>query len=209
MNAPATESSGNTLRYVLFGILGLLLVALGYDRMVARKHVDAAYEKIDALNRNINASSERRAMTNEDVQKELGRQPSNSYTRDDGKEYVEEYRWMSGLPGKFHTYYAVYSGNKKLFQHHAKFQIPDLSPDVPVGADDAPPTGGPPAGTEKAGALSSAGPPSDATTSPDPAAEATAPDPAAGGLEGEADGDAAAEAPAEEAESTEEAPASP
>jgi hypothetical protein len=146
---------GRRLRLtVLFGILGLALLAWWYDWKVARPAVDAAWEQISKLNEGINAKATAQAMTNQDVQNALNRKPARMLNVGDYQ--VEVYSWVAGLPFRTHDYYAVYNtgGGSLLFSTHFKFELPReelekaTAPAKPEG-EMAPPTEGPMMGGER------------------------------------------------------------
>lgn len=91
--------------------------ALWYDYKVARPAVDSAYARIGKLNEEVNSNSGRTYMTEKDVQAELARAPSETFTED--RYFVEVYSWRAGLPIKTHNYYAVYTkGPPHIFLMH-------------------------------------------------------------------------------------------
>ena len=112
-NAP----KGSSARLVvLLCILAVALVAMGYDRLVARPAVDAAYSAIAAKNVEINATPNA-VFTNTDVQDLIGRKPARTFTNPDGNT-VEIYQWRSGLPIRTFDLYAIYTemDGKLMFQ---------------------------------------------------------------------------------------------
>ncbi|TWT50567.1 hypothetical protein Pla22_33100 [Rubripirellula amarantea] len=132
---PSGGNGGNTLRIVLFAVLGLLLIGLAYDYLVARPGVDAAYDKIAARSVELNKLPDT-YFTNSDVQELLGKQPSRTFEDSNG-ELVEVFSWRSGLPIKTHDLFAVYkpSDGKMLFNRHAKFAY-ESSNDVSIYAGE-------------------------------------------------------------------------
>lgn len=113
----------NTRTLVLLVGLGLALFALWYDKKVARPAVEAAYNTIETYNDEVNTSAGRVYLTEKEIQQKLNREPSKSYS--DGDYFVEEYRWVSGLPFRSHTYYAVYgAGTPLVFLKHFKYELP-------------------------------------------------------------------------------------
>jgi len=134
-----SESNGSRLRLsLLFSLLGLALFALWYDYKVARPAVEQAYQRIAAMNHEINSAATHRLMTSVDVQTALGRSPSKTFIS--GDYTVEAYRWNAGLPIeldglsgdespsiglKTHDYYAVYrkTGPEFALVTHFKFGL--------------------------------------------------------------------------------------
>jgi hypothetical protein len=121
--ARAPSSAANYRRWILFLFLGVMLIALWYDRKVARPNVEAAYHQVERLNEDVNSRVGHKQVTNQDVQKALGTPPSRVYQ--EGGYTVEVYSWRAGLPIKTHDYYAVYnSASPPAFLKHYKFEVP-------------------------------------------------------------------------------------
>lgn len=124
---PAPAAGSARLRQaILLGLLLLMLGALWYDYSIARPAVKDAYQRIAQLNQSVNGSGNKTYMTEKDVQKELNRQPIDSF-REQGY-FVEVYGWRSGLPIKTHNYYAVYTDTSpRIFMTHSMNQFdPEL-----------------------------------------------------------------------------------
>jgi hypothetical protein len=136
--AKATSSASGIRPLVLFGLLGLMLLALWYDYKVARPAVEDAYARIGQLNTDINSRGGKKYMTNQDVQNELKRAPIDTFTKNGYM--VEVYGWRSGLPTKTHKYYAVYQdGMPFIFLKHYQNvmemdELKDLVSDAPQEA---------------------------------------------------------------------------
>ena len=113
---PNTQKGSSARLVVLLCILAVALVAMGYDRLVARPAVDAAYSAIAAKNVEINATPNA-VFTNTDVQDLIGRKPARTFTNPDGNT-VEIYQWRSGLPIRTFDLYAIYTemDGKLMFQ---------------------------------------------------------------------------------------------
>ena len=147
--AAGTHPSGSSrtlVRAVLFVILALLVIAILYDRQVARPAVDKAWAAIEELSDNSGA----KVLTNEDVHSALNRQPSQ--VKPDGDYTIEVYSYRAGLPWRTHNYSVVYTGKDTLvFTTHFKFEDVSMSTFAPPvvhtpGADVVPGGGGPPSG---------------------------------------------------------------
>jgi hypothetical protein len=124
----AENPRSSSLRMIiLFAVLILMLLALGYDYRVARPKVDEAEAAVEKLNKQINESAEARVMSNVDVQEALNRKPSKTFT--EGPYTVEQFSWMSGLPFRSYSYFALYrpAGDELSFQMHFKHKLP---PDI-------------------------------------------------------------------------------
>lgn len=118
--SPANDSSGGTRKMVLYGLLALMIVALGYDYLVARPAVSAAYDQI--TNASVQANSKGVGfLSNENVRELIGKEPAETFM--DGSHSVEVFHWPGGLIVKPHKLYTVYtkSGDGWLFTRHAKF----------------------------------------------------------------------------------------
>lgn len=121
-------AGGGVRRIVLFGVLALMIVALGYDYLVARPAVGDAYEQIAEASIKANAKGND-ILTNVEVQQLLGREPAE--TRMDGPQRVEVFHYMGGLIVKPHKLFTVYrkTGDEWMFSRHSKFAY-DESQDV-------------------------------------------------------------------------------
>lgn len=122
--APSEPSNGARMRrYALYLLLVLMLVALWYDRKVARANVESAYDRIERLNDAINAEKSRKQLTSKEVRAALDTTPARVFTESGYQ--VEIYSWFAGLPFKTRAYYAVYSGAPpNRFLKHYKFELP-------------------------------------------------------------------------------------
>ena len=151
----ATRSSG-TLN-ILLVVLVLMIAAMAYDKLVARPKVQKAFDLVTAANEEINASADRRAMTNKDVQEVLGRGPDS--TEEVNTYMVERYGYRGGLLLKKHYYYAAYTGdeaNGYKFRTHGTHEMPELQdPNFPPpraevadSGDHGAPPPGPPSGAD-------------------------------------------------------------
>jgi hypothetical protein len=128
----AGAHSGAALRKgILYGLLVIMLVALGYDYLVARPAVDEAYDKIVKENQRMNARPGE-VLTNTGVAELIGKEPSETFN--DGADLVEVYAFRGGLPMKPHKLFAVYKrqGEQQAFYRHAKFVYESSSAVAPV-----------------------------------------------------------------------------
>ncbi|WP_145343979.1 hypothetical protein [Rosistilla ulvae] len=91
--------------YILFGVLGLMIIALAYDYKVARPQVEQAYEELVLLNIHVNADPTDK-VTPEMVSKALGKTPSRTFK--DMTDLVEVYSWRGGLFFRTHDLYVAY-----------------------------------------------------------------------------------------------------
>ena len=107
-------------KVILFGILGLGLLALWYDRSVARPAVDAAYDSVTELHEETLGSAVVR-LSSADIQKVLGREPDSTF--EDTGHHVEVYSWAAGFPLRKHNLYIVYrvTDEGNVFFRHSKF----------------------------------------------------------------------------------------
>ncbi len=126
-----STSSGKLRKGILYGLLAIMLVALGYDYLVARPAVDAAYDNITEESRRINKLATE-VLTNTAVAELLGKQPAERFN--DGNDLVEVYKFTGGLPFKPHKLFTVYkqNGDQQLFYRHAKFIYETTNEVVPV-----------------------------------------------------------------------------
>ena len=107
-------------KVVLYGLLLLMLLALGYDYQFARPAVEEAYNKILEQNQIVNANKIEK-FTDKDVAKLLGKEPAKSFQ--DGGDLVQEFHFTAGIPFRPHKLFAVYkkSEDDNLFYRHSKF----------------------------------------------------------------------------------------
>ncbi|WP_372898238.1 hypothetical protein [Stieleria sp.] len=140
---PSKDSGGGTRKTVLYVLLGLMVVALGYDYLVARPAVNAAYDQVTEASMDANRKGVG-FLSNTDVRELLGREPVQTF--EDGRYQVEVYQWRGGLIVKPHKLYTVYmpNGGAWMFNRHAKFVYEAsgvVNPDrplVPVDDDEPP-----------------------------------------------------------------------
>ncbi|QDV42693.1 hypothetical protein Enr13x_25430 [Stieleria neptunia] len=140
---PSKDSGGGTRKTVLYVVLGLMVVALGYDYLVARPAVNAAYDQVTEASVEANRKGVG-FLSNTDVRELLGREPVQTF--EDGRYQVEVYHWRGGLVVKPHKLYTVYLRNNDglMFNRHAKFVyeasgvVDPERPLVPVDADEPP-----------------------------------------------------------------------
>ncbi|QDV11806.1 hypothetical protein CA51_16820 [Rosistilla oblonga] len=100
-----TAKPSRTRSYLLFGILGLMIIALAYDYKVARPNVEQAYEDLVAFNMQVNADPSD-MVTPEMVAEMLGKTPTRTFK--DMSDFVEVYSWRGGLFFKSHDLYVAY-----------------------------------------------------------------------------------------------------
>lgn len=122
------QNSGMLRKVILFGVLGLGLLALWYDRSVARPAVDAAYDSVTELHEETLGAADVR-LSDADIQKVLGREPDSTFEH--VGHHVEVYSWAAGFPFKKHNLYVVYrvSDAGNVFFRHSKF-VHDKPKDV-------------------------------------------------------------------------------
>jgi hypothetical protein len=131
--APVSDSASGTslLRMLLFGVLGLLVLALGYDYLWARKQHQEAVAVIESLIADPSAAqvvSEAEPITAERIETAINRQPTE---KSDGATYeLHRYSWRSGLPWRTHNIYVIYAkgksagGEEILFFHDFSYGAP-------------------------------------------------------------------------------------
>ena len=109
---PTKSNRPNRLRTVLFTILALMVVAVAYDFLYARKQQQAAAARLDKL-MSVSASGEIESAephTQDEVRKTVGRPPSEQI--EDRHYLLETYRWRSGLPWRTHDIHVAYTRNE-------------------------------------------------------------------------------------------------
>ncbi len=137
------DSLRKNVRIALFALLGVLVIAIAYDYLYARPAVDKAYDKIAALNNDMNVSAGAKVLKSDDIHAALGRQPTTVLKEDPFT--IEVYQWRAGLPWRTYDYYVVYVGQKELaFSTHFKNErmpMENLAPPVEwkEGIDVVPP----------------------------------------------------------------------
>jgi hypothetical protein len=154
--APQTMEGGPKarliVRIVLLAILGIAIVALAYDRLLARPRNQQEFDTVQKLVDTKNQNPATKPITNKDVQEAVGREPS----RVEESEYytMEFYTWPRGLPTKEYFICVVYSPNDKMLLHDVRQnELPD--PNTLPGARYQPP----PAESGSGGSGQPAGPP--------------------------------------------------
>ncbi len=130
-------------RWLLFALLGVMVIAIVYDYVIARPAVAIAYDQITVESRFRNSQANQ-TFSNQDMHKLMGRAPSRKFQ--DGSHLVEVYDFTSGIPGRPHQLFTVFTvnGDSHLFYRHAKFayetrhdvasiadnQVMEITPDV-------------------------------------------------------------------------------
>ncbi|QDV68124.1 hypothetical protein Poly24_18320 [Rosistilla carotiformis] len=104
-NSMEPKKASRTRSYILYGVLGVLIVAIAYDYKVARVGVEKAYNDLVVLNIDVNADPDNK-VTPELVAQTLGKNPSKTF--DDMNDLVEVYSWRGGLFFKTHKLYVAY-----------------------------------------------------------------------------------------------------
>jgi hypothetical protein len=123
------------MRLVLFSVLGLLVVALAYDFLVARPGQAGAAEKVRALMTDAGGAgmiSNAEPVNHEQVREALGCEPTSTEERETC--YIERFSWRSGLPWRSHDLYVIFTKTKERYLH-------DISVGQPPEAGQLPPPG--------------------------------------------------------------------
>src|SRR5438067_10641789 len=150
-----TPPQGNSLRLmILLGLLALAIGAYAYDYFVALPGCKAADEKIqsfvDAQNKKgIQAGN---LVTDADVHKELGMQPTDVEKHEADGYMVEYYRWWGHVPllnQRRHFISVVYIGPQHRFSSHHRENPPEEA--LPTADKPPPPDDGPPPTPQAAG----------------------------------------------------------
>lgn len=167
--SPPKPGSSSTTRYVLLGILAILLAAMAHDYLIAQPATNKASQELEefalkkigeGVNREGEKVSDNQFVRSDDVQKVLGRKPSlvKSFDNAQGGHVVEYYCYRPWLPVpeiSKHYVAVVYWGkdNPRYMSHHINMvPPPDAYPDYRGdGPNGPPPEGGPPAGGAAAG----------------------------------------------------------
>jgi hypothetical protein len=118
VSAPRRSPVRLIVRIVLFALLGVALVALAYDQLLARPRNQQEYDKIQDLvdQKNLNPAS--KPITNKDVREAIGRGPSKVVEKD--YYALEYYTWPRGLPTGSYYICVVYSPKDKMLLHEVK-----------------------------------------------------------------------------------------
>lgn len=136
-SGPATQGMPAS-RIVLYSILGLLIVALTYDFLVARPGQKAAAAKINAFMPDQSGSamiSNAEPTTYEQVIEALG-VPTTS--PEEGATYFMDcFSWRSGLPWRSHDLYVIYT-KKTTTTDGVTTTKPHLLHDISVGQEPEP-----------------------------------------------------------------------
>ncbi|MEM8668707.1 MAG: hypothetical protein AAGG48_14395 [Planctomycetota bacterium] len=133
----ANSQGGSKRLLILLGILGIGLVGLGYDRVIARPAVEAAYDSLLAENEKLNASGTD-VLNDSSVRDLLGCEPAEMFDDTNGDK-VEKYSWRAGMPIKTHDLFVVYKKNDKglMFHRADKFVFESGGQATVIEADDA------------------------------------------------------------------------
>ncbi|MFO0883722.1 MAG: hypothetical protein U0894_05965 [Pirellulales bacterium] len=167
--SPPKPGSSSTTRYILLGILAILLAAMAHDYLVAQPATNKASQELEefalkkigeGVNREGEKVKDNQFVRSDDVQKILGRKPSlvKSFDNAQGGHVVEYYCYRPWLPVpeiSKHYVAVVYWGkdNPRYMSHHINMvPPPDAYPDYRGdGPNGPPPEGGPPAEGAAAG----------------------------------------------------------
>ena len=118
-------------KLLLYGVLVIMLCALAYDYSYARPAVNAAYDRLIQEHERVNRSNG--LITSGDVIALMNREPDA--TRTDGRDFVQEYHFAGGIPGRPHKLFAVFvqtPDGELIFQRHHKFVYESTSEVVPI-----------------------------------------------------------------------------
>jgi hypothetical protein len=133
-SGPATQGMPPS-RIVLYAILGLLIVALGYDFLVARPGQQAAAEKLNAFMPDQSGGamiSNAEPTSYEQVIEAIGVEPSSSM---EGPTYfMDQFSWRSGLPWRSHDLYVIYT-KRTTTKDGVTTTEPSLLHDISVGQE--------------------------------------------------------------------------
>ena len=144
----SSPTSGNGRLYALLLLLAVLCGAFGFDRAVAKKGIDDAFDKVKTFKRD---------KTQKDVHAAIGKEPSNKEELDDGV-ILETYSWIRGIPFlRYKMFVAYHSG---VVVEVSRGTAPTSFPGVSKANEGPPPTaGGRGGGGGKRGAGRKGGPP--------------------------------------------------
>ena len=120
-SAPTAEGRSSVqriVRIVLFAILGLALIALGYDMLLARPRNQEEFDKVQKLVDIKNTNPASKPITNKEVREAVGREPSRVEKNENYT--LEFYSWPRGLPTKEYFICVVYSPNDKMLLHEVR-----------------------------------------------------------------------------------------
>lgn len=127
-------SSSPVLLIILVVVLVLGIIAVAYDRLMARPSSEKAYEVVNGLiDKRIGSPANALPVTNEDVHKELNRKPNRTNTT---QHYTEEvYSWRRGLLLLSYNLYVIYTKDKqgRLELHSCSLNEPPEPEHLPSG----------------------------------------------------------------------------
>ena len=128
---PPVESRGGLRKLLLFALLAIALVALGYDYLYARPAVNSAYDSITSTSEKINSDGTE-VFTNAKLAELIGRAPATQFQ--DGNDLVEVFHFTSGIPFRPHKLFVVYKRNgvNQIFYRHEKFGYEPTSVVSPI-----------------------------------------------------------------------------
>jgi hypothetical protein len=162
-SSPASEPASQGMppsRIILFSILGILLVALAYDFLVARPGQKAAAERVRALMAGPSDAkmiNNAEPITHAQVLETIGVEPS--WSEEGPTYYMERFSWRSGLPWRTHDLYVIYTKtdtekNPRLLHDISIGQPPEPRqfPRPATAGSDATPVAGATTGATQAGA---------------------------------------------------------
>ena len=145
---PAHGSGFKIRMGVLLTILAVAVAAVGWEFLVAKPGVDAAWAKVQKEEEEVAKKPGVIQTVNTDIHKLIGKTPSDTKTK--GNYTIEEFRWQRGMPIWKYSIYVVYLGPEKRLNHAYLNQEPseqDLTgiiPPVPGMVPGVKPPGGPP-----------------------------------------------------------------
>lgn len=116
--ASAYESTSSPLRTVLFVVLGIMIVALAYDYLYARKQPEAVATEILPQIDMTTSVSNVDPKTMDEVIEIVGREPAEKI---EGSNYWQiTYRWRAGLPWKTYDLNVVFTkGDPPIYYSHS------------------------------------------------------------------------------------------
>jgi len=152
--AAPPQQAGSLRLMILLGLLALVIGAYAYDYFVAKSACDAADKKIQAFvdTQNKKGIKDGNLVTDADVHKELGMQPTDVEKHDAEGYMVEYYRWWGHVPlinQRRHFISVVYIGPQHRFSSHHRENPPEEA--LPTADKPPPPDDGPPPTPQAAG----------------------------------------------------------
>ena len=127
------------MQAILYGVLVLLIGAMAYDIVVARRERSAAVERLNVKIRGPQGGGaviRVDPITRGQVTEIIGRPPST--TTEGPSYYLDRYRWRRGIPWRYYDLYVIFSKGTIPLLHDISYPGPPDASQFPSGDAFAP-----------------------------------------------------------------------